>query len=141
VKGTAVTTQIDLENIRLGDDPEVQNEVFMAAFNSGKGAIFDQLYRDDAISNLSGGPLSGQERTEAITRVLATNPTLVSTVKEVYVAGDTSLIVVDFDLRTADEDGAPVRIQGICTDVLVREPTGEWMMAVDRPIAKTTTPL
>ena len=130
-----MTIQLDLDNLDLTDDPETQNQVFIAAFNSGQGAIFDRLYRDDAISNLSGKPLSGTERTKAITELLATKPHLHSTVKQHYVAGDTSLIVVDFELTTKDEDGAPATIRGVCTDVLVREPDGKWMMAIDRPIA------
>ncbi|KAB2587519.1 nuclear transport factor 2 family protein, partial [Streptomyces arboris] len=40
-------------DLTLTDDPDQQNEVFLKAFNSGEGAIFDQLYRDDAVSNLT----------------------------------------------------------------------------------------
>jgi ketosteroid isomerase-like protein len=135
-----MTAQLDLDNLVLTDDPEVQNDVFLAAFNSGKGAIFDKLYRDDAISNLSGSPRSGADRTRAITELLATNPSLKSTVKHSYVAGDTSLIIVDFELTLTGEDGAPQQINGICTDVLVREADGTWSMAVDRPVANLTAP-
>ena len=130
-------SQIDLENLELTDDPETQNEVFLAAFNSGQGSIFDRLYRDDAISNLSGGPLNGAARTKAITELLATKPKLKSTVKHSYVAGDTSLIIVDFELELTGEDGELMRVNGTCTDVLVREPDGKWMMAIDRPVAHT----
>lgn len=130
-----MTAQLDSEYLDLTDDPETQNVVFLTAFNSGEGSIFDRLYRDDAISNLSGQPLSGVERTNAITEFLATKPKLKSTVKHSYVAGDTSLIVVDFELEVKGEHGEPVRVNGVCTDVLVREPNGKWMMAVDRPVA------
>jgi ketosteroid isomerase-like protein len=130
-----MTMRLDLDNLELTDDPETQNQVFIAAFNSGRGAIFDQLYRDDAISNLSGKPLTGEARTKAITEVLAAGPKLNSTVKQHYVAGDTSLIIVDFELTMKDEGDGPSTINGVCTDVLVREPDGKWMMAVDRPIA------
>lgn len=134
-----MTAQIDLENLELTDDPETQNDVFLAAFNSGQGSIFDRLYRDDAISNLSGGPLNGAARTKAITELLATKPKLKSTVKHSYVAGDTSLIIVDFELEVTGEGGKPVQVNGICTDVLVREPDGKWMMVIDRPVAHTPT--
>jgi len=121
----------------LTDDPETQNEVFLAAFNSGRGAIFDSLYRDDAISNLSGAPLSGAARTEAITAMLASGPKLSSTVRASYVAGGTSLIVVDFNLQITTKDGMRQRILGRCTDVLVRGADGKWIMAVDRPVAES----
>ncbi|MEU4766446.1 nuclear transport factor 2 family protein [Actinosynnema sp. NPDC023794] len=130
-----MTAQIDLQNLDLTDDPDVQNDVFLAAFNSGQGAIFDSLYRDDSISNLSGGPLTGQARTDAIIALLATKPKLKSTVKASYTAGDTSLIIVDYDLEITKEDGGKQRILGKCTDVLVRGEDGKWVMAVDRPVA------
>ncbi|GAA2592804.1 hypothetical protein GCM10010435_84770 [Winogradskya consettensis] len=130
-----MTSTIDLQNLDLTGDPDVQNDVFLAAFNSGDGAIFDSLYRDDAISNLSGGPLTGAERTAAIKAFLATGPTLKSTVKHAYSTSDTSLIIVDYDLVLSDEDGKRVRIQGTCTDVLRLGADGKWMMAIDRPVA------
>ncbi|MCC8243270.1 YybH family protein [Saccharothrix luteola] len=130
-----MTAQIDLQNLDLTDDPDVQNDVFLAAFNSGQGAIFDSLYRDDSISNLSGGPLTGQARTDAIIALLATKPKLKSKVKASYTAGDTSLIIVDYDLEITKEDGGKQRILGKCTDVLVRGEDGKWVMAVDRPVA------
>jgi ketosteroid isomerase-like protein len=130
-----MTAQIDLQNLDLTDDPETQNDVFLAAFNSGQGAIFDSLYRDDSISNLSGGPLTGQARTEAITALLATKPELKSKVRSYYATGDSSLIIVDYDLVITLEDGRRQRILGKCTDVLVRGEDGKWVMAVDRPIA------
>ncbi|CAL9568684.1 nuclear transport factor 2 family protein [Saccharothrix sp. NPDC042600] len=130
-----MTAQIDLANLDLTDDPETQNDVFLVAFNSGQGAIFDSLYRDDSISNLSGGPLTGAARTEAITKLLATKPELKSKVKSYYSTGDTSLIIVDYDLVITLEDGRKQRILGKCTDVLVRGEDGKWVMAVDRPVA------
>ena len=130
--------QIDLDNLELTDDPETQNEVFLAAFNSGRGEVFDRLYREDAISNLSGQPLTGPERTTAVTELLAAKPKLQSRVRHSYVAGDTSLIIVEYELEVTGADGKPQTIKGICTDVLVREPDGRWMMAIDRPVAFST---
>lgn len=133
-----MTNLADLEDLELTDDPEIQNAVFLAAFNSGKGAIFDRLYRSDAISNLSGSPRTGDDRTAAITALLATHPQLNSRVIDSYVAKDTSLIVVEFELTLTDESGESVQHNGICTDVLVREADGKWIMAIDRPITLET---
>ncbi|WP_433262076.1 YybH family protein [Actinosynnema sp. CS-041913] len=136
-----MTAQIDWQNLDLTDDPETQNDVFLKAFNSGRGAIFDSLYRDDSISNLSGSPLTGKARTEAITALLATGPRLKSKVKSYYTAGDTSLIIVEYDLVIDLEDGRRQRIRGKCTDVLVRGEHGKWVMAVDRPVADSVEDL
>ncbi|WP_405591126.1 YybH family protein [Streptomyces sp. NBC_01092] len=135
---TTSTTDVDLFSLELTDDPEIQNEVFLKIFNSGNGAAFDNLYRADAISNLTGGPLTGEARTKGIIDLLAQGPTLKSVVKHSYTADDVTLIVVDFELGLPGEDGELVQIKGTCTDVIRRLEDGKWMMAVDRPVADLT---
>ncbi|WP_156753403.1 YybH family protein [Actinokineospora pegani] len=135
------TTIPDLETMVLTADPQQQNDAFLAAFNSGKGAIFDRLYLDDAVSNLSGAPLTGAARTEAITALLASGPKLQSSVKACYSTADTSLIIVEYVLDITDAEGKGQRIKGICTDVLTLREDGNWWMSVDRPIALETTPI
>ncbi|MEV6618926.1 nuclear transport factor 2 family protein [Streptomyces sp. NPDC051051] len=132
---TASTPEVDLYSLELTDDPEVQNDVFLKIFNSGDGAAFDNLYLDDAISNLTGGPLTGEARTKGIIDLLAKGPTLKSVVKHSYTADDVTLIVVDFELGLPGEDGELVQVKGSCTDVIRRTEDGKWMMAVDRPVA------
>ncbi len=132
---TSVTPEVDLYSLELTYDPEVQNDVFLKIFNSGDGAAFDNLYRDDAISNLSGGPLTGEARTKAIIGMLAQGPTLKSVVKHSYTADDVTLIVVDFELGLPGENGELVQVKGSCTDVIRRVEGDKWLMAVDRPVA------
>ncbi|SDD09548.1 YybH family protein [Actinokineospora iranica] len=121
-------------DLTLTEDPDQQNDVFTAAFNSGDGAIFDQLYRADAISSLTGVPLTGAERTAAITAFLATNPKLSAKVVHTYRTGDTSLLVVRYRLETSGPEGEPVVLEGTCTDVMVRDEDGKWVMVIDRPV-------
>jgi hypothetical protein len=132
---TAATPDIDLYSLELTDDPEVQNDVFLKIFNSGDGAAFDRLYRADAISNLTGGPLTGEARTKGIIDLLAKGPTLKSVVKHSYTADDVTLIVVDFELGLPGEDGKLIPVKGSCTDVIRRVEGDKWLMAVDRPVA------
>ncbi|MGW1601426.1 YybH family protein [Streptomyces eurythermus] len=127
---------IDPRDLKLTDDPVQQNEVFLAAFNTGDGAVFDSLYRDDAISNLSGSPLTGAERTRVITEFLAQKPRLNAKFLNAYVAGDALLIFVEYDMEVPQPDGDPVRMRGTCTDVLRRGEDGDWLMVIDRPVAE-----
>ncbi|MBT2426314.1 nuclear transport factor 2 family protein [Streptomyces sp. ISL-112] len=124
-------------DLTLTDDPHQQNDVFTEAFNSGEGAIFDQLYRADAISNLTGQTLTGEARTRAITEFLATGPKLTATVQRTFRTGDTMLLIVDFSVETTGPDGTPEKLDGTCTDVLVRGADGRWIMAIDRPVIKS----
>ncbi|GAA2730171.1 nuclear transport factor 2 family protein [Streptomyces nogalater] len=127
---------IDPRDLKLTDDPVQQNEVFLAAFNTGDGAVFDSLYRDDAISNLSGSPLTGAERTRVITEFLAQKPRLDAKFLNAYVAGDALLIFVEYDMEVPQPDGDPVHMRGTCTDVLRRDEDGNWRMVIDRPVAE-----
>lgn len=122
----------------MTDDPEQQNDVFIRAFNSGDGALFDSLYHDDAISNLSGGPLSGRERTEFIVDFLKQRPTISAVLRETFQTGDTSLLVVDYRVEGMGEDGVPVVLTGTCTDVMTRGADGKWKLAIDRPFPDET---
>ncbi|MFE3329785.1 YybH family protein [Streptomyces sp. NPDC059176] len=131
-----MTTADDLTNLVLTNDVEQQNQAFIDAFNSGDGAIFDSLYRDDAISNLTGKPLTGAERRQGIIDLLKTGPKLNSRVLHNYVAGDVSLVFVEFELEITNEQGEHQKINGTCTDVMRRVDADRWIMAVDRPLAE-----
>lgn len=126
--------RIDPDFPDLTDDIDTQNDIFIDVFNSGDGALFDSLYRPDAISNFSGGQLTGAERKAWFEQFLAPKPYLEATLTHAYVAGDVSLIGVKFAIETTDEEGKKVRLTGHCTDVLRRGEDGRWLMAVDRPV-------
>jgi ketosteroid isomerase-like protein len=118
----------------LTADIDTQNDIFIDVFNSGDGALFDRLYRPDAISNFSGVPLTGAERKAWFEAFLKPRPYLEATLTHAYVAGDVSLIGVTFVIETTDENGAKQKLLGRCTDVLRRGDDGRWLMAVDRPV-------
>jgi ketosteroid isomerase-like protein len=118
----------------LTDDIDTQNDVFVEVFNTGDGALFDRLYRPDAISNFSGGPLTGAERKAWFEAFLKPHPSLEATLTHAYVAGDVSLVGVTFVIERMDENGVTQKLIGRCTDVLRRGDDGRWLMAVDRPV-------
>ncbi|MGP3925154.1 MULTISPECIES: YybH family protein [unclassified Streptomyces] len=130
-----MTVDIDFDNPDLTDDTDMQNEIFLQVFNSGDGELFDRLYREDAISNFSGAPLTGEKRREFFKEFLATKPVLQASVTHSYVAGDVALIGVEYSIDGTGPDGGPMHLEGRCTDVLRRGEDGRWLMAVDRPVA------
>ncbi|WP_030763451.1 nuclear transport factor 2 family protein [Streptomyces griseus] len=135
-----VTVDFDVDNPDLTADSETQNDIFIQLFNSGDGALFDLLYREDAISNFSGSPLTGKERLEFFKEFLAPKPFLKAEITHSYVAGDVALIGVRFSVDSKGPDGEDVRLEGNCTDVLRRGEDGRWLMAIDRPVAGTLLP-
>ena len=132
--------KLDPDRPDLTDDTETQNDIFLQAFNSGDGELFDRLYRPDSISNFSGSPLVGEERKQFFKEFLATKPALKASVRTAYVAGDVALIAVEYTIDGTTADGSPMHLEGYCTDVLRRGADGRWLMAIDRPVAGTLVP-
>ncbi|WKD32052.1 YybH family protein [Streptomyces xanthophaeus] len=135
-----LTIDFDPNRPDLTADGETQNEIFIQLFNSGDGALFDSVYRADAISNFSGEPLTGEARTNFFKEFLAPKPFLKAEITHSYVAGDVALIGVKFSVESTGPDGEPVHLEGHCTDVLRRVEDGRWLMAVDRPVAGSLLP-
>lgn len=131
------TVDFDPANPDLTADTDTQNEIFLQAFNTGDGAVFDSLYREDAISNFSGESLTGAARLAFFKEFLAVKPSLKAEVTHAYVAGDVALIGVEYAIDTTGPDGEPVHLEGVCTDVLRRGEDGRWLMSIDRPVAST----
>lgn len=131
------STDFDPAHPDLTDDTWTQNEIFLQAFNSGDGTLFDSLYLQDAISNFSGRPLTGADRLAFFKEFLAAKPALKAEVTHSYVAGDVALVGVKYSIDTTGENGEPVHLEGVCTDVLRRGADGRWLMAIDRPVAAT----
>lgn len=119
----------------IPDDPDEQNDLFVRIFNSGDGALYDSMYTADAISNISGGPLTGAARTQFFADFLGTGPKINSKVLQTYTTGDTSLLIVDYSLDIPGPDGTVTNVSGTCTDVLIRNEQGDWRLAIDRPVA------
>ncbi|WP_181796677.1 DUF4440 domain-containing protein [Streptomyces sp. WELS2] len=129
------TVDFDPDHPDLTADTDLQNEIFLQAFNSGDGAVFNLLYREDSISNFSGEPLTGAARLAFFKEFLSGKPRLEAAVTHSYVAGDVALIGVDYKVDSTGPDGEPVQLRGQCTDVLRRGEDGRWLMAIDRPVA------
>lgn len=137
MSATSFTVPFDPERPDLTADTDIQNEIFIQVFNSGDGELFNSLYLDDSVSNFSGEPLTGADRLAFFKEFLASKPTLKASVTHSYVAGDVALIGVEYSIDSTGPDGEPVRLEGVCTDVLRKTDDGRWLMAIDRPVAAT----
>jgi len=78
--------------------------------------------------------VTGADRIRAgLAGFFAIRPTLTPGRRHVVVAGDTALVVHDWQLRGALPDGTPVEQQGRAVDVLRRRPDGTWRLLIDDP--------
>jgi uncharacterized protein (TIGR02246 family) len=122
-------------SIELTDDAERQTDIYVRAFNAGDAEALSELYTEDAVSVWEPGkPLTGQAHQHALKEFLAQKPRMSATVRHSYVTGDTTLLVVDWQITVPGADGAEAEeLRGVGLDVLRRGADGNWRYAIDNP--------
>lgn len=70
---------------------------------------------------------------EALTEMVALKPTLSTEAQQVVEAGDIALYCSRWSLCGTDPVGNVVQMNGCSSDVLRRQPNGNWRIALDNP--------
>ena len=93
------------------------------------------LYEPDAVLVIQPGQVArgAVQLREALAGFAALEPTLESETQHVIQAGDVALYLGRWTLRGTDPTGQPLIMGGESTDILRRQPDGEWRIAVDNP--------
>ncbi|MEU3714377.1 YybH family protein [Streptomyces catenulae] len=119
---------------QLTADLERHTSQYVEAFNAGDFAAVDKFYTTDAVAVWEPGkPLTGDARRAYQREFLASRPKMTATPRQVFVTGDTALMIVDWVIDGVDADGAPERLQGVGVDVLTLGEDGVWRYAIDDP--------
>lgn len=69
----------------------------------------------------------------ALTQFMASKVPIKLTVRQVYQAGDTALIVFNWVMKGKGGDGKPVDMAGTGADVVTRQSNGTWVYVIDNP--------
>lgn len=111
-------------------------ELFSEYFNAGTIDLLLTLYTDDAVLLASPGQEARGKNAirEALNGFLAvkgefqlvTRPTVVE-------SSDTALVMVKWTLKGTSAEGGPVEMAGQTSDVLRRQPEGNWLIVIDNP--------
>ncbi len=106
-----------------------------AAFATGSSAVVDRFYEPDAILVPQPGmPVSGtDERAAAYRHLLGFGVPMVAETRQLYVAGDIALSIVDWSMRGTARQGYPLDLSGAAADVLRRGADGRWRYLVNNP--------
>ncbi|MEV6588444.1 YybH family protein [Streptomyces acidicola] len=122
---------------QLTDDLEKRTELYVEAFNAGDAKAIEDFYTEEAVAVWEPGkPLTGQARRDYQREFLSHGPRMTAVPRQVFVTGDTALMIVDWVIDTVDETGAPERMQGIGVDVLRLCEDNVWRYAVDDPFGQ-----
>lgn len=70
---------------------------------------------------------------EALAGFLALKPTMTNEAHQIVEAGDVALYCSRWNLRGTDPAGNPVQMSGRSSDILRRQPDGNWLIALDNP--------
>ena len=70
---------------------------------------------------------------EALAGFVALKPTMTSEAHQVVETGDVALYCSRWNLRGTDPAGNPVQMSGRSSDILRRQPDGNWLIALDNP--------
>lgn len=70
---------------------------------------------------------------KALAGFVALKPTMTSEAHQVVEAGDVALCCSRWSLRGTDPAGNPVQMNGRSSDILRRQPDGNWLIALDNP--------
>lgn len=118
-----------------GSTPEGVIDRFAALLGAGDLDAALDLYADGAAFLPDPATVvSGADGLRAgLAGFFALRPTLVPGARRVVVAGDTALVVHDWELRGTLPDGSPLEQRGRAVDVLRRHADGAWQLVIDDP--------
>ncbi len=115
--------------------PEQCDELLIAALNAGDVEAALALYEPGGVFIPEPGQIAAGK--DAIREVMegfvALSPNLDLEVQNVSQSGDIALLRSHWNLTGTDPDGNAVEITGNGTEVVRRQPTGEWLFVIDSP--------
>lgn len=108
---------------------------FAQAFNARDLDALLALYPEGSVFvPAPGQPLGSREAVRpALQGFLAIGLPINLSVRHVYEAGDTALLVADWTIRGTGANGRPVDLAGTGTDVVRRGADGRWRYLIDNP--------
>ena len=119
----------------LPNSPMALTKAFEQRFNARDLDGLASLYRKDGVLvSASGASVSGSARIRGeMAQFLSAGLPIKMTVRQVYQADGTALIIVDWLMEGKDAQGRQTRMNGTSTDVATRRPNGGWEYAIDNP--------
>jgi uncharacterized protein (TIGR02246 family) len=115
--------------------PQEIHSEFEQAFNAGDLEKLVALYQPAATLNVqAGGPVTGHQAIrEAYKSVLTSRPAITLTTVAVFEGGELALLHGSWILHDTDPQGSKIRLQGRNTEVVRRQPGGNWLFLIDNP--------
>ncbi|GHC92642.1 nuclear transport factor 2 family protein [Streptomyces violaceochromogenes] len=115
-------------------DPADLPYVFADAFNARNLELLDALFEPEAAHVVRPGLMSsGARRRAALPTVVRDRVPITVSLRQVYVVGDTALLINDYVHDGVGPDGTRVHAEGTATDIARRGPDGHWRYLISNP--------
>ncbi|WP_030685237.1 YybH family protein [Streptomyces sp. NRRL B-1347] len=127
-----------MSDIRNGSslpvDPADLPYVFADAFNERNLELLQHLFEPEALHVVRPGEISaGAKRRAVLPTVVRDRVPITVKLRQVYVVGDTALLINDYVHDGTGPDGAHVHVEGTATDVARRDADGHWRYLISNP--------
>ena len=115
--------------------PEDLHKLLEQMLNSGDVDALVDLYAVDGILMARGAPARGSSAIrQALVEYVALKPTIQLATRRVVQAGDTALLLADWQFHGTTGDGGQVSTSGTSIEVARRQPDGSWRYVIDLPL-------
>ena len=114
--------------------PEDLHKLFEQSLNSGDLDALVALYASDGLLMQRSGPARGISAVrKALAEYVAMKATIQLTTRKVVQAGDTALLMGDWQFHGTTSDGGSVSTSGTSIEVARRQSDGSWRYVIDLP--------
>ena len=135
VRKTILTSEEKRRKIMAINKLEDAHRLFAEAFNSGDVESITALYEPEAtLVPQPGQVVKGVHAIrEALQSFLALKWRINAETQYVIRAGDTALLRAKWSLIGTGPDGKSIEMKGNSTEVIRRQPNGNWLFIIDHP--------
>ena len=117
--------------------PEDLHKLFVQMLNSGAIDALADLYAVDGFLMARGAPARGIGAIrQMLAKYVAMKPTIQLATRRVVQAGDTALLLADWQFHGTTGDGGRVSTSGTSIEVARHQPDGSWRYVIDLPFGQ-----
>ncbi|CAM3484916.1 nuclear transport factor 2 family protein [Kibdelosporangium persicum] len=115
-------------------DVRLTIQSFVDAFNRGDSAALDEMFEEQGVVvPAPGQPMTGDARRAAQKHLLGFGSPMRAEPRDIYVAGDVALVLMEWSMRGTTPDGHEIDMGGTATDIFRRGEDGRWRYLIDNP--------
>jgi|GEM_PF-416330 Ketosteroid isomerase homolog len=129
-------------SIQAPREPHLMNEIFVKAYNSGDVSNINLLFEKDAVVvRPNGSVIQGVDAyTQEHQNLVKIGGVMTSINKSCIIHNDIALLNAEWEIKTKNEQGEPITISSVSTEIVRKQSDGSWLYIVDNPFSAWVAP-